>query len=66
MGTINVRTQTAQTNSHGNAVNIISWFLLVFSVLATLARLLTKRAMNRTLSYDDIALLVALVSIQRE
>ena len=56
------RTKPALSNSHGNTVNIVTWFLLVSSVLATFARLLTKRALNRNLSLDDATLLVALVS----
>lgn len=49
--------------SRGDAVNVVVWFLLVSSVLATLARLLTKRALRRHLSIDDAVLVVAVVCL---
>ncbi|KAF4634828.1 hypothetical protein G7Y89_g3277 [Cudoniella acicularis] len=42
-------------------ISIVTWFLLVTSILATTARLATKRAVNRTWNRDDGFAILALI-----
>lgn len=58
-----VRTRPIDTsNNHGPVVNVITWFLLVASVLCVITRFVTKLAISRRLASDDVLILVALVS----
>ena len=47
----------------GSAVNIVSWFLLVTTVLAIMTRMITKVAVSRKFTDDDLILLAGLVGI---
>ena len=44
-------------------VSITTWFLMVASVLALVARISTKMALSRKLKVDDFTIFVALVSM---
>ncbi len=55
--------RTSPSATPGSTVNIVTWFLMVSSVIATLARILIKRGLHRSFSLDDGALLTSLVSI---
>lgn len=48
-------------DNHGAVVNIVSWFLLVFSSLLILTRLGTKWAVSRVLHVDDGMIVLSLV-----
>lgn len=45
----------------GPFVNVVTWILLITSALAVLTRLITKRALRRSLDFDDAFVLLALV-----
>ena len=47
--------------NYGPLVGVVSWVLLVVSVLATVTRIWIKLAISWTLSIDDTMLCVALV-----
>jgi hypothetical protein len=53
---------SSPTPSFGTTVEIITWMLLVVSLFATLARLLTKWAMIKRFDWDDIACMLSLVN----
>lgn len=45
----------------GPYINVVTWVLLITSALAVLTRLVTKRALKRSLDIDDGFVLLALV-----
>jgi hypothetical protein len=45
----------------GPFVNVVTWILLITSALVVLTRLITKRALKRSLDVDDAFVLLALV-----
>ena len=45
----------------GPFINVVTWILLITSALAVLTRLITKRALRRSLDVDDAFVLLALV-----
>jgi hypothetical protein len=45
----------------GPFINVVTWVLLITSALAVLTRLITKRALRRSLDIDDAFVLLALV-----
>lgn len=47
----------------GPFINVVTWILLITSALAVLTRLITKRAMRRSVDIDDAFVIAALVSI---
>lgn len=49
----------------GPFVNVVTWVLLITSALAVLTRLVTKRALRRSLDIDDVFVLLALVRLSR-
>ncbi|CAN9116102.1 unnamed protein product [Alternaria alternata] len=46
----------------GPFVNVVTWILLITSALAVLTRLITKRALRRSLDFDDAFVLLALLA----
>lgn len=45
----------------GPFINVVTWVLLITSALAVLTRLITKRALRRSVDYDDAFVIAALV-----
>jgi ABC-type dipeptide/oligopeptide/nickel transport system permease component len=45
----------------GPFLNVVTWILLITSALAVLTRLITKRAMRRSMDFDDAFVVLALV-----
>lgn len=45
----------------GSVVNIVSWFLLVATALAVIARMATKKAVSHKFTIDDAVVFAALV-----
>ena len=56
------QTQGSAAVRSGPLVNIVTWLLLVISILALLSRLFSKRSINKPLGPDDALVGVALVS----
>ncbi|KAG9191681.1 hypothetical protein G6011_10415 [Alternaria panax] len=46
----------------GPFINVVTWILLITSALAVLTRLITKRALRRSLDFDDAFVLLALLA----
>ncbi len=61
MSTSNSRPVDTPAN-HGPIVSVLTWFLLAATILAVIARVLTKRAISRRLATDDYLIFAALVS----
>ena len=53
--------QTRSSADVGPFVNVVTWILLITSALVVLTRLITKRALKRSLDVDDAFVLLALV-----
>ena len=51
----------ATPDDYGPVINIITWFLLVTTTLAVIARIATKLAISRRIDADDYVTFVALV-----
>jgi hypothetical protein len=47
----------------GPFLNVVTWVLLITSVLAVLTRLITKRALRRRIDVDDAFVVLALVCL---
>lgn len=57
------RLQPVDTPSnHGPIVSVVTWFLLAATVLAVLARVVTKLFVSKRLTSDDLLIFIALVS----
>ena len=48
-------------DNHAPVVSVITWFLIITSLLAVLARIATRFAVIRGLRLDDVVILLALV-----
>jgi hypothetical protein len=53
--------QPGSSANIGPFINVVTWILLITSALAVLTRLITKRALGRSLDIDDAFVLLALV-----
>lgn len=49
-------------SDHGPIVSVVTWFLMAATILAVVARILTKFAISRRLTSDDYMIFAALVS----
>lgn len=50
-------------SNHGPVVGVLTWFLLAATILAVVARVLTKFAISRRLTSDDYLIFAALASL---
>lgn len=57
-------TQPSPQASYASILQIVTWFLMVVSGFAFLARISTKWAMTKALNGDDVASVASLVSHQ--
>lgn len=62
----NTSQPTVTPNNLGPAVNVITWFLNATAVLFTIARLMTKIALNQRIQIDDGLLITAMVRSHRK
>ena len=49
------------TNNHSALISIIAWILIAITAFSVLIRLLTRSAISKKLTADDVFIVVALV-----